>query len=224
MFVGPAKSIDGLPFAQHFVDALKLAKLPSGRDYLVPIPLRGGRFGSCAIESKDVSTSLKLILCHIGVEEDVVRRATSHCCKKAILCMAGKCGIDFESRLILGYHKDSTKKTMRAYAPVDFIKPLLQLDDCMDAIHDKRFDPDTGFGVFTDLIERPVVKPKNALRVDRPIVPAAAATSSPLVPLSSPRTSSRYATARSTVFSPSRLTVRAQQACRCPPSSFGLSR
>ena len=90
----------------------------------------------------EFAAALRTTLLQLGFTSEELEGIGSHSLKATCLSWTAKAGVSREHRRILGYHVDLGDKSAETYARDSLAAPLRSLDEVLEKIRAKTFDPD----------------------------------------------------------------------------------
>ena len=96
-----------------------------------------------AYTTPEFVAALRTTLRQLGFSSEALEGIGSHSLKATCLSWAAKAGVCREHRRILGYHVDISEKSAETYARDSLAAPLRSLDEVLEKIRAKMFDPDS---------------------------------------------------------------------------------
>ena len=157
LLIAPINGVHRQSWGLSFIEAGKDVGIDLTRGIkgpLLPAVGPGGEWLSRAVTSDETTTWLNLLITRV-LGEKCSDGLTSHGLKATCLSWMAKSGYDDNTRLILGHHSLSGKRSLEAYSRDMQSAPLRHLDSCIKSVRDGHFLPDmTRSGQFANVGEQ----------------------------------------------------------------------
>ena len=159
LLIAPINGVHQQSWGLSFIEAGKdvgIDLTPGIKGPLLPTVGPGGEWLSRAVTSDETTDWLNMLISRL-LGEQCREGLTSHGLKATCLSWMAKSGYDDTTRLILGHHSLSGKRSLEAYSLDMQSAPLRQLDSCIKSVREGHFLPDmTRSGQFVNAGEHAV--------------------------------------------------------------------
>ena len=140
---GFAQGVSQVPWCQKWLEARAQLGLKAEDDgTLQPAAHASGDFGVSRIDTSEVGRWDRSILAKMGITEAASEQFGNHTAKATLLSWAAKADLAPQHRKLLGAHVDRDDKSMITYARDAMAGPLARLKVVLEAIRERRFNPD----------------------------------------------------------------------------------
>jgi len=140
---GFAQGILDVPWCACWLEAREVLNLNAMDDgTLQPAAYEDGTFGDGRMTTSEIGQWERAVLRKLGLEEAESTRFGTHSAKATLLSWAAKADLTPHHRRLLGAHVDKDEQSMLTYARDAMAGPLEKLGLVLQAIRERRFNPD----------------------------------------------------------------------------------
>ena len=141
--VGFAQGVTQAPWCEKWLEARAQLGLDAEADgTLQPAAHADGEFGTSRIDTSEAGRWERSILVKMGITEAASEHFGTHTAKATLLSWAAKADLSPQHRKLLGAHVDKDDMSMTTYARDAMAGPLGKLRLVLEAIQERRFNPD----------------------------------------------------------------------------------